>query len=98
MAAKDGRVQIQIENGKLAISCPESEIGSTYEEIAVQYNGDLAQIALNLNYLTDVLKVIDDTDIVIEFKFDQEKNVKSAMIIHPVKKSNITHIIMPMAF
>jgi DNA polymerase III sliding clamp (beta) subunit (PCNA family) len=51
-------------------------------------------------YLSDVLKVIDSDDISIDFKFNQENKVSSALIVRPVDKENTpyTHVIMPMTF
>lgn len=100
MAAKNGRIQMILDSDKMVISSPENEVGSSKEEIEAKYSGEPAEIALNAMYLSDVLKVIDSDDISIDFKFNQENKVSSALIVRPVDKENTpyTHVIMPMTF
>lgn len=100
MAAKNGRIQMILDSDKMVISSPENEVGSSKEEIEAKYSGEPAEIALNAMYLSDVLKVIDCDDISIDFKFNQENKVSSALIVRPVDKENTpyTHVIMPMTF
>ena len=100
MAAKNGRIQMILDSDKMVISSPENEVGSSKEEIDAKYSGEPAEIALNAMYLSDVLKVIDSDDISIDFKFNQENKVSSALIVRPVDKENTpyTHVIMPMTF
>ena len=45
-----------------------------------------------------VLKVIDSSDIIFEFKFNQDKKVLSALIVKGIDQNKVdyTHIIMPM--
>lgn len=108
MASKNGRIQMQLDTDKMVISTPETENGSSKEEIAAKYSGDPAEIALNAMYLSDVLKVIDSDDISIDFKFNQDKKVTSALIVKP-EINNVKiednkepigyiHVIMPMTF
>ena len=70
------------------------------EEIEAQYSGEPVDIALNAMYFSDVLKVIDSDDISIDFKFNEEKKVSSALIVRAAgeEKTSYTHIIMPMTF
>ena len=100
MAAKNGRIQMWLDTDKMVISSPENEVGSSKEEIEAKYSGEPAEIALNAMYLSDVLRVINSDDISIDFKFNQENKVSSALIVRPVDKENIpyTHVIMPMTF
>lgn len=108
MAAKNGRIQMILDSDKMVISSPENEVGSSKEEIEAKYSGEPAEIALNAMYLSDVLKVIDSDDISIDFKFNQDKKVTSALIVKP-EINNVkiednkepigyTHVIMPMTF
>ena len=100
MAAKNGRIQMQLDTNKMIISSPENEVGSSKEEIDIKYSGEPAEIALNAMYLSDVLKVIDSDDISIDFKFNQENKVSSAIVVYDADKADIpyTHVIMPMTF
>lgn len=100
MAAKNGRIQMSFDADKMIISSPENEVGSSKEEIEAQYSGEPVDIALNAMYFSDVLKVIDSDDISIDFKFNEEKKVSSALIVRAAgeEKTSYTHIIMPMTF
>ena len=100
MAAKNGRIQMHLDTDVMIISTPETENGSSKEEIAAKYSGEPADIALNAMYLSDVLKVIDSDDISINFKFNDDNRVSSALIISDADNENTpyTHVIMPMSF
>ena len=100
MAAKNGRIQMHLDADKMVISTPETENGSSKEEIDAKYSGEPAEIALNAMYLSEVLKVIDCEDISIDFKFNQENKVSSALIVRAADMENTpyTHIVMPMSF
>lgn len=98
MSAKDSRIELNIEPGKMTVNTPETDIGSATEEIAAVYDGLPVMIVLNIQYVADVLKVINSESIVIDFKVNQENKVTEAIII---RESEITdtcykHIIMPM--
>ena len=97
MSDKDGRIQIAAENDKVIVSSPEMEMGNFKEELSAKYDGAKIEIAMNVLYLSDVLKVIDKDDICIDFKVSEENNVKSAIIVRPADTdADYTHIIMPM--
>lgn len=100
MAAKNGRVQLGIDKDKVIVSSPESEVGSSKEELSAIYQSEPAEIALNAQYLTDVLKVIDCENIAIDFKFTQENKVSTAIIVKDADTDKVpyTHVIMPMNF
>lgn len=100
MVQKSGRVQFAIDNGKLEISSPDTEIGSSKQEITAIYEGEPVNIALNALYLSDVLKVIDSDNISIDFVLNDEKKVNKALIIRESdnNKPCYTHVIMPMTF
>ena len=100
MASKNGRVQLSLTPGKMTVITPETESGSSKEEIDANYNGEPVEIALNALYITDVLKIVNCDEISIDFKLNQENKVSSALIIRPLEDSGIpyTHVIMPMTF
>ena len=99
MATKEKRVNLQIDKGKMIVKTPETEIGNATEEIAAEYDGIPVNIALNIQYLSDVLKVLDAENVSIDFKTNQESKVTSALIVRDSKNSDNNssiHIIMPM--
>ena len=100
MVQKNGRVQMAVDKGKLEISSPDTEIGSSKQEIAAVYDGDPVEIALNALYLNDVLKVIDSENITIDFAINEEGKVNKALIVRESEnnKTSYTHVVMPMTF
>ena len=99
MSNKEGRIQFNLTKEALEVLSPESELGSSKEEIAVEYDGEPVQMALNVQFLSDVLKVINADKISVLFSVSEENKVKRALLI---KESggielNYTHIIMPMS-
>ena len=79
-------------NGKLIISTDETQIGEGTAEVDVKIDGENNQIALNAQYILDVLSHINDET--IKFIID---NKLAPVTIRPEKKdSNYTHIIMPL--
>ena len=100
MVQKNGRVQMKVEQNKLEIASPDTEIGSSNQEISAVYEGESVNIALNALYLSDVLKVIPAESISIDFAINEDKKVTKALIIREsnANKTAYTHIIMPMTF
>ena len=100
MVQKNGRVQMAIDKGKLEISSPDTEMGSSKQEIAAVYDGEPVDIALNALYLNDILKVLTADSISIDFTFNEEKKVTKALIVRESgeNKTAYTHVVMPMTF
>ena len=100
MVQKNGRVQIAIDKGKLEISSPDTEMGSSKQEITAVYDGEPVDIALNALYLNDILKVITADSISIDFTLNEEKKVTKALIVRESEnnKTSYTHVVMPMTF
>ena len=99
MSAKDSRVEFIVEPGKMTVKTPESEMGSAKEEIAAVYEGDAITIALNVQFLSDVLRVLNSENVSIDFKVNQDNKVSGALLVreNEKKENNYTHIIMPMS-
>lgn len=99
MVQKNGRVQFIIDKNKVEITSPETEMGSSKEEIEAVYEGEPVEIALNALYLSDILKVISADNISIDFTFNEEKKVIKALIVRESgeNKNNYIHIVMPMS-
>ena len=99
MSAKDSRVELIVEPKKMTVKTPESEMGSAKEEIAAVYDGEPITIALNIQFLSDVLKVINSESVSIDFKKNQDNKVSGALLVRETdkKENDYTHIIMPMS-
>ena len=79
------------EKSVLSIHSIASELGENTSEAAAGVSAD-GQITLNSRYLTEVLNVIDDDDIVFSFN----GKLSPCVIREQVKKPDYTHIIMPL--
>jgi DNA polymerase-3 subunit beta len=95
--ARDGsgivRLQITPDGaaGKMSVSARSEQIGDNVGEIDAKVEGEAAKIAFNGKYLTDVLGVIHEGEIVLE-----TTTPSSPGVIRPVGADNYVHIIMPM--
>ena len=99
MSAKDSRVELVVEPEKMTVKTPESDMGSAKEEIAAVYDREPITIALNIQFLADVLRVIDSENVSIDFKVNQDNKVSGALLVRESEKkeNNYIHIIMPMS-
>ncbi len=78
-------------DGKLSISTDETKVGEERAELDVKISGENNKIALNAQYILDVLNFIQ-TDVV---SFEMEDKLSPA-IIRPVKDKDYIYIIMPL--
>lgn len=79
-------------NGKLTVSTDETQIGEGTIEVDVEIEGENNKVALNAQYILDVLSHISDQN--VEVSVD---NKLSPVKISPVQKeTSYTHIIMPL--
>ena len=77
--------------GKLTVSARSEELGDDVGEIDVTVEGEEAKIAFNGRYLTDVLGVLREPQVVLE-----TTNPSSPGVIKPVGVDNYIHVVMPM--
>lgn len=77
--------------GKVTVSARSEEIGDDVGEIDATIEGEEAKIAFNGKYLTDVLSVLQESQVALE-----TTNPSSPGIIRPVGTDNYIHVIMPM--
>jgi DNA polymerase-3 subunit beta len=77
--------------GKLTVSARSEEIGDDVGEIDATVEGNEAKIAFNGRYLTDVLSVLQESQVALEIT-----NPSSPGLIRPVGTDNYTHVVMPM--
>jgi DNA polymerase-3 subunit beta len=59
-------IKISLENDKLVIESTGSQVGESYEELDISKEGENTEIAFNANYLIEVLKIIDNEEVLIE--------------------------------
>ena len=88
---KSRRVYMTLNENSLVLNSEESEIGVAREEIACDYSGPEATIALNYLYLMDPLKVIDDQELALEYT-----EANKAISILSIPPRDYFHIVMPM--
>ncbi|GHU98173.1 DNA polymerase III subunit beta [Spirochaetia bacterium] len=88
---KSRRIYLGVNQGGVAISSEESDIGTAKEEISCKYDDEEVSIALNYRYLEEPFKVITDEEVAIYFS-----EANRAITIKPVPEKDFFHIIMPM--
>jgi DNA polymerase III subunit beta len=77
--------------GKMTISARSEEIGDDQGEIDAIVQGNEAKIAFNGKYLTDVLNVLKEAQVMLE-----TTSPSSPGVIKPVGTDNYIHVVMPM--
>ncbi|MPW25324.1 DNA polymerase III subunit beta [Alkalibaculum sp. M08DMB] len=70
-----------------------SEMGTVNEQIDVEIEGESIKIAFNSTYFIDVLKIISDEEILLEFTTSV-----SPCVIKPNQGSNYTYLILPVRY
>ena len=81
-------------DGKIAVSARADEVGDYAGEVHAQVEGDESKIAFNIRYLTEVLDVLEDSDVALETTASSSPGV-----IKPAASPNghvYTHVVMPM--
>ncbi|MBE6020143.1 MAG: DNA polymerase III subunit beta [Clostridiales bacterium] len=86
---KNNLIKIKIEENAAVISS-RSEEGKIKEEISVDVEGEGLEIGFNSKYILDVMKVIDDDEVVLEFN----TNV-TPCLVKPVEGSSFEFLILP---
>lgn len=81
-------------NGKLIVSTNETQIGEGTAEVDISIEGENNQVALNAQYLLDVLSHIDTEK--VECGIDNKLSPVTIKPIGKEKESNYTHVIMPL--
>ena len=77
--------------GKLTVSARSEEIGDDVGEIDATVEGEESKIAFNGKYLTDVLSVLQESQVALE-----TTNPSSPGLLKPVGTDDYLHVIMPM--
>jgi len=90
--AKEGKnnlVKLNISSGKIDIES-KSEEGNVTEHVAAEVEGMDLVIGFNSKYLMDVLKVVNDEEVVFEMG-----SAVSSCLIKPVEGKNYTYLVLP---
>lgn len=86
---KKNPIKVEIKNDKLVITS-NTELGTAYEEMEIDMDGNEMNIAFNPKYLIDCLKVIDDDDISMYFT-----STLSPCIIKPIEGDDYKYLVLP---
>ena len=87
--SKTNLVNFSIEGDILTITS-DSEVGKTREEVGIILTGKKLDISFNSRYLLDVLKEVEDDELV----FDLNTNISPCMI-HPVQGESFLYLVLP---
>lgn len=92
LLAKDGNtnlIKLSIEDENMVITS-NSQLGMVREEVNIILQGQPLQIAFNSKYLIDVLKIMEEEEISMEFS-----SSVSPCIIKNKEKDNCTYLVLP---
>jgi DNA polymerase-3 subunit beta len=92
LLAKEGKnnlIKMSIKNNLMTITS-RSEEGNVKEEIVMEKTGEDLEIGFNSKFVLDVLKVIDDEEISMNFKTGV-----SPCVVKPVEGDNYEYLILP---
>lgn len=92
LVGKDGNtslIKFDIEDEYMVITS-NSQLGNVREEINIILQGESLKIAFNSKYLIDLLKIIDEEEIYMEFS----SNV-TPCLVKSTKNNNYTYLILP---
>lgn len=86
---KNNLIKLSLQDQKMIITS-NSESGQVYEEIPILLEGKDLEIAFNARYFMDMLKVIEDQEICLDFTTGI-----SPCVVRPIKGSNFTYLLLP---
>jgi len=86
---KKSPIKITIKENTMTITS-NTELGNVYEEIMIEKEGNLLEIAFNPKYLLEALKVIEDETIYLQFT-----NTVNPCILHQKNKEDYKFLILP---
>jgi DNA polymerase-3 subunit beta len=92
LMAKDSNtnlIKLELEENKMVITS-NSQLGMVREELNIILQGDNLKIAFNSKYLIDVLRIMDEEEIVLKFS-----SSVSPCIIKNKIKDNCTYLVLP---
>ena len=86
---KNNLIKLNIQEDKLIITS-NSKIGQAYEELPIVMEGKELTIAFNARYILDILHVIDDQEVCIDFITNT-----SPCVFRPLEGDNYTYLLLP---
>jgi len=86
---KNNLIKVTIKDNILIINS-RSEEGKVHEEIEISKEGENLEIGFNSKYILDILRVLDDEEIVLEFT----SNV-SPCLVKPINTEKYVYLILP---
>ena len=92
LMAKDGNsnlIRLDVQEDTLVITS-NSQLGKVREEVSINLQGDSIQIAFNSRYLLDVLKNMEEDDVVIEMT-----SSVSPCVIKSKNSNNAKYLVLP---
>lgn len=92
LVSKDGKnhpIKMDIRDNIITITS-KSEEGNVQEDILVEKTGDNLEIGFNAKYLLDVLKVIDDEEIIMKLN-----TATTSALIEPVEGDMYQYLVLP---
>lgn len=92
LMAREGRnnlIKMEVGEGRLVITA-QSESGDAYEELAAEIEGEALEIAFNVRYISDVMRVLSDDEIVMQFN-----SGVSPCVICPVSGDAYYYLVLP---
>jgi DNA polymerase-3 subunit beta len=81
-------IKLEVFKNKLVVSKSTPDIGESYEELPIEYDGKEILIGFNPDYLIDVLKNLDEEDIEFELTESEKPGV--------IRKPDYIYIVLPM--
>lgn len=96
VAASDrtGGVKLTITDDKIRFESESPESGAGFDEIAVDYRGPEVTVGFNARYFMDVLKAIDDDEVILGISGELDPAVVRP--VHEDASKNHVAVIMPM--
>ena len=86
---KNNLIKLAISDNLITITS-RSEEGNVREDVLAQKTGDDLEIGFNAKYVLDVLKVIDDDEIIMKFNTGI-----TPCLVHPVEGNSYEYLILP---
>lgn len=84
-------VRLSVQNGVLALSANEAEVGQLYEEIPITQEGQDIEMTYQARFLSDVLRVIEEQSVVVEMGTDL-----LPAVIYGSGDESYRYVVMPM--
>ena len=92
LLAKDGKnnlMKFSVADNRMVITS-NSEMGEAYEELDTVHTGDNLDISFNIRFMSDIMKVIDDEEVVPRFN-----SAVSPCVICPSEGDRYTYLVLP---